>query len=263
FLRFMSSLTKRDFERVIHETDGELAGGAGHVPGGRRSRVREDAFSRAEQALRKVERGTVTDKLLAFVREGEDLDVSRMRPFALADEWREDRRAVLGACLSGVRAGLLDMRWEIVCPSCRTATEVLPSLASLSDHGACQLCDLAFSLDLEDAVEATFAPAAALREVDVGPYCIGGPARTPHVLAQSVLPAGGEARLACPEEEGTYRLFVRGGATASIDVRAGAPAEVTYDPREGVQESTAVAPSGAIVVTNAGHDERHAKLERL
>ena len=264
FVRFMSSLTKRDFEHVIHEMDEEIAGGAGHVPAGRRSRVQERrVLPRGGGAPQGRARPRAVDKLLAFVRDGDDLDVSRMRPFALADDWGVDRRAVLGACLSAVRAGLLDLRWEVVCPSCRTATDVLPSLASLSDHGACQLCDLAFSLDLEDAVEATFAPAGALREVDVGPYCIGGPARTPHVLAQSILPPGGEARLACPEEEGSYRLFVRGGATATVDVRAGAPAEVTFHPRDGAAESIAVAPSGAIVVTNHGHDERHAKLERL
>ena len=184
-----------------------------------------------------------------------------MRPFALAESWHEDRRAVVSACLSAVRAGLLDLRWEIVCPSCRTATDVLPSLASLSDHGACQLCDLEFSVDLEDAVEVTFAPAHAVREVDAGPYCIGGPARTPHVLAQSLLPPSGEATLPAPAEEGRYRLFVRGGAAVQVEVKAGAPAEARFAGQGG--EAIAVAPSGSIVVENHAPDERHAKLERL
>src|SRR5262249_52218425 len=155
------------------------------VAAARRTEVFGEAFRRAEAALREVEhdRASTVDRLVAFVRDGADFDVSRMRPFELADAWGEDRRAVLGVCLSAVRAGLLVLRWEIVCPSCRPATAVLPSLSELSEHGACQLCDLEFALDLEDAVEATFAPAQAVREVDVGPYCIGGPARTPHVLA--------------------------------------------------------------------------------
>src|SRR5262249_44303508 len=159
----------------------------------RRSRVFDDAYRRAEVALREAQhQDPLVERLLTFVRDGADLDVSRIRPFALADEWAEDRRAVLGLCLSAVRAGLLDLRWDIVCPSCRVSTDTLPSLAALADHGTCQLCELAFALDLEDAVEATFIPASAIRDVDVGPYCIGGPARAPHVRAQSVLPAGGE-----------------------------------------------------------------------
>jgi class 3 adenylate cyclase len=169
---------------------------------------------------------------------------------------------VLGVCLSAVRAGLLDLRWEIICPSCRTASDVLPSLASLSEHGACQLCDLEFALDLEDAVEATFAPARAIRDLDDGPYCIGGPARTPHVLAQAVLPAEGEASLVCPEEEGHYRLFVRGGKTAQVVVEAGAPATVRLEATD-AGPSVSIAPSGTLVVDNRGGEETHAKLERL
>ncbi len=268
FLRFMSGFTRRSFDAVIRQIDAQLTSGEGHAAPAHRSRVRADALAQPEATLRAADpgHGALVDRLVAFVRDGDDLDVSRIRPFELADGWKEDRRAVLGVCLSAVRAGILDLRWEIVCPSCRTATDVLPSLGALSEHGACQLCDLEFALDLEDAVEATFAPAAALRQVDVGPYCIGGPARTPHVIAQAILPAGGEARLACPAEEGRYRLFVRGGATAVVEVKAGAPAEARHAPSlagGGEPPALAVAPSGAVVVENPSAEERHAKLEHL
>jgi adenylate cyclase len=269
FVRFMAGVTRRNFDDVIRQMDAAIVAGHGHAPPVRRSQVNgphREAAQRAEATLRTAEpdRLPVVDRIVALVRDGDDFDVSRLRPFALADEWHQDRRDVLGVCLSAVRAGLLDLRWEIVCPSCRTATDVLPSLASLSDHGACQLCDLEFAIDLEDAVEATFAPALAIREVDVGPYCIGGPARTPHVLAQAVLPAGGEATLPCPIEEGRYRLFVRGGAAVAVEVRAGAPDLVRFTPAPTpITEALAVAPSGSIVVENPGSAERHAKLERV
>ncbi len=259
FVRLMSNLTRRSFAEVIEQMDASIASGQGAVPPARKTRLHDEALLRAEAALRRAEGGPVAARLLALVRDGDDLDVSRMRPFELADAWNMDRRDVLGACLSAVRGGLLELRWEVVCPSCRTATEVLPSLASLQDHGACQLCDLEFAVDLEDAVEVTFAPAAAVREVDVGPYCIGGPARTPHVIAQSILPAEAEARLACPEEEGQYRVFVRGGAAAVVEVTAGAPAEVRFE----LTKVLRVAPSGSIVVDNPSAEERHAKLEHL
>ncbi len=263
FVRLMGEITRRSFEEVIRQMD---AASDGLVPPAHRTEVVASAFHRAETALRAAPEGheDIADRLVAFVRDAPDLDVSRIRPFALADAWHDDRRAVLGACLSAVRAGLLDLRWEIVCPSCRTATDVLPSLASLTDHGACQLCDLEFAVDLEDAVEVTFAPAHAIREVDIGPYCIGGPARTPHVLSQSILPPSGDATLVAPAEEGRYRLFVRGGAAAQIEVKAGAPDEARFDGEGGeAGDALTVAPSGSIVVSNPSPEERHVKLERL
>lgn len=266
FVRFMGGLTIRGFEEVIRKIDATLSESSGRVSPARRSRVDDSSLQRAEAALREIDRdhGKLADRLAAYVRDGDDIDISRIRPFALADEWQLDRRELLGVCLSAVRAGLLELRWEIVCPSCRTATEVLPTLSSIGEHGACQLCDLEFALDLEDAVEATFAPVAAIREVDVGPYCIGGPARTPHVLAQSILPAQGEARLAVPAEEGRYRLFVRGGAAAQIEVKAGAPAQVDAGAMAASREDTLlVAPGGEVVVKNPTGEERHAKLEKL
>ena len=38
-----------------------------------------------------------------------------------------------------VRAGLLDLHWEVVCPSCRTATQAIPSLASLTEPARSEL----------------------------------------------------------------------------------------------------------------------------
>jgi adenylate cyclase len=119
-----------------------------------------------------------------------------------------------------------------------------------------------------------------VREVDPGPYCLGGPARTPHVVAQAILPARGKATLVAPGEEGNYRLFVRGGASTRVEVRAGAPSAIAIDvaalavptesPPQGRASSPAlqgppalvVAPGGAVAVTSAAAEEKHVKLER-
>jgi class 3 adenylate cyclase len=269
FVRFMGGRTRQRFAEAIRQIDAATAQrkDASPRPGGsllaaHRSEIHQEAFRRADEALRAAEgaRPGLVDRLVTFVRDAADFDVSRIRPYALADGWGEDRRAVLGVCLSAVRAGLLVLRWEVVCPSCRTASSVLPSLAAISDHGVCHLCDLEFTVDLEDAVEATFTPTAAVREVDTGPYCIGGPARTPHVVAQAILPPEGEARLACPAEEGRYRIFLRGGISAPVTIEAGAPSEQRF----GADAAPiTVAPAGSIVVENPVPEERHVKLEHL
>ncbi len=262
-MRLRSGQSLRKFEDEILRIDESLAKGARPPPPRGQVSLRPGAIERVAAELAKGEAPALAERLLALVREGSDLEVTRIRPYALADEWSVPRHDVLAACLRAVRAGLVDLRWEVVCPSCRTATESLPTLAELGDHGACQLCELEFAVDLDESVEATFAANAAVRETDKGPYCIGGPARTPHVVAQAILPAGGRGRLVVPAEEGHYRLFVRGGAATAVDVQAGGAAEVALDGvAAGAGERIVVRPGGAISVGNAGAEERHAKLER-
>lgn len=266
FVRIMAGQTMKAFEEMIAEVDASLVAGKPGPAPAKRTPVQAAAFARAEAELRKTEPGRlgVVDRLIAHLAEASDLDAARLQPFALADAWGAPRTDTLGVCLSAVRAGLLELRWEVVCPSCRIATDVLPTLSALSDHGACQLCDLDFALDLEDAVEATFAPARAVRDLDVGPYCIGGPARTPHVMAQAILPAHGHAVLAVPEGESRLRLFVRGGATTPVEVRGEAAREAHIRAEEaGKSGPIAVAPGGEIVVESASEGESHVKLERL
>ena len=201
-------------------------------------------------------------RLVDFVTTAPDADVLGMRPFALADQWGEPRDRVLGVFLEAVGAGLVEMHWDIVCPSCRTGASRVERLYELSEAGHCEFCDLRFDLPLDRAVEAVFQPARTLRVVEIGPYCTGGPMRTPHVLAQAPLPQDGIARLGVPEAPGKYRVFVRGGATTSITVLEGGPSEVTlgYDGAL-TPEAIEVAPGGLIQVHQAGGSTRHCKLE--
>ena len=62
-----------------------------------------------------------------------------------------------------------------------------------------------------------------MRKLTEGTFCLAGPARLPHVLAQVILPAGGVGELPGPTEPGRYRVFVRGGASAPLLVEEGAP----------------------------------------
>ena len=173
----------------------------------------------------------LAQRLAATIRDSADADLVRIRPFELADAWKEDRDALLRAMLHGVPAGLFDLRWAIVCPSCRTASELATSLGEVKPEGHCQLCDITFELELDRAVEATFVPHEGVRKVENQMFCIGGPARTPHVWAQTNLEPNEARPLSAPRERGRYRVFARGGASASVEVEEGAPAEARVDDR--------------------------------
>ena len=204
-------------------------------------------------------------KLVELIRSGSDLDVDRIRAFELAEAWGEPRRAVLGACLHAVGDGLLELCWDLVCPSCRTASERMRSMTELGTHAHCQLCDISFDLELDQAVEATFRPAEGIRSVDEGPYCIGGPARTPHVLAQTILPAAGNVELFAPKKPGRYRLFVRGGPASILRVGDDGAESLTATARGETLEpaQASLRPGARIVVSQDDARERHVKLERV
>ncbi|HSQ66974.1 MAG TPA: adenylate/guanylate cyclase domain-containing protein, partial [Polyangiaceae bacterium] len=225
-----------------------------------------EAYAGALARLKEADvAGPLADRVGAFVRDRADADVVRIRPFELADAWGEGRREVLSALLRGVPAGLVELRWSIVCPSCRTGSADVERLSEIGVLGHCQMCDIAFELELDRAVEATFRPHPGVRKVPEQLFCAGGPARTPHVLAQVVVPPGGKSDLAAPGRAGRYRVFGRGGARASLDVREGAADHVAlrtdgtrFEPPE-----AAVAPGATVTIENDTGDERHVKLEEL
>jgi hypothetical protein len=169
---------RRFVERICREiarVDAELSHGRSPKSKTFITHVEASALERAALALRQRSSradAALVEALVKHVAGSSDADVSRIRPFELADAWGAD-------LLEGVRAGLLELRWDLVCPSCRTASDSMPSLKDLPESGHCQLCDISFELELDRAVEATSAPARGLRSVDTGPYCIGGPAKTP------------------------------------------------------------------------------------
>lgn len=215
-----------------------------------------------------VSRGVRPDlaaRLGLHVRAAPDADCVRIRPYALADDWSEPRREVLAAFLHAVTAGLVELSWSIVCPSCVTQASTVTSLTELGPEGHCELCDLHFGIALDEAVEATFHPNSAVRRSTDQLFCAAGPGRTPHVLVQANVASGEQIELPVPAEPGRYRLFVRGGARCELEVEAQAPAvaEARFDDDVVSPETLSVGTGGRIRVRNVGAEVRHVKLERL
>lgn len=269
---FVHLQTRKFVKRVVKEIeniDASLAAGKAAELPDKRQRLHEAELDKASERLRRrapEKQRRAAEKLSEALRREPDTALDRMRPFELAARWDLDERTVLGACLNAVESGLLELRWDLICPSCRTASDRLSSLADMSEEGHCQLCDITFDLSLDRAVEATFRPAAGVRELDAGPYCSGGPARTPHVTAQAILPADGELVMYAPTAEGNYRVFVRGGAHAALNVREVGVSQVEIDVSD-VNEDMGqldVQPGAEITLRQRrGARERHVKIERL
>jgi class 3 adenylate cyclase len=207
----------------------------------------------------------VVAELVDLIRNGPDADLVRIRPFELASDKGVDEREMLRACLHAVTLGVVELRWALVCPSCRTANDQVTSLAEIGDDSHCQLCDLSYGIELDRAVEATFIPHPSVREVSNQMFCIGGPYRTPHVVIQATVDARAKKEIATPAEAGRYRFFARGGAVSSLDVKADAPKTATITLKgEAVEPAELeIAPGGRITVDNQTSQSLHVKIERL
>jgi len=148
----------------------------------------------------------IAERLVDFLEHGDDLAVSRIRAYKLADDWQEPRRLVLEICLRATRIGLLDFQWDLLCPLCRGPQESGRSLKDIQTDVHCDTCKIEFTVNFDRYVELTFRPNPAVRRVSVPSYCIGSPHWTPHVVAQQLLPAGDKRELVLPLESGSYRL---------------------------------------------------------
>jgi class 3 adenylate cyclase len=145
-------------------------------------------------------------KLGDVLAHGDALLVSRLQPYVLADEWAAPRRAVLELCLRATRLGLLDLRWDLLCPLCRGAKHTAGSLRGVQREAHCDACNMDYEVNFERQVELTFRVNSAIRPAPDLLYCAGAPGLTPHVAVQVQLRPG-ETRTVQPAlPAGRYRL---------------------------------------------------------
>ncbi|MEP6707387.1 MAG: adenylate/guanylate cyclase domain-containing protein [Pyrinomonadaceae bacterium] len=202
-------LSKRTFGATFRQYDrlaanGETVGRSAEptfAPGGRARLASLGTKLRSQ-----IDDAALADKLIETLSAADELTLSRIRPFVLADYWEVPRKEVLAVCLQATRIGLLDLQWELICPHCRGAVQTTSSLAGVQPQAECAGCNIDFIVNFDRSVELTFRPNPSIRQVETRSFCMGGPEITPHVIAQQLLPAGTTRELQLPLEEGRYRL---------------------------------------------------------
>ena len=203
----------------------------------------------------------LVELLNALIERGDEADLTRIRPYALADGWGADRRATLRLLLDGARAGLVDLRWDVICPLCRGTKDEVDTLDRLPEGTVhCATCMVDFEADLERSVELTFVPAAGIRAVRVGAFCVAGPRTTPHVLVQQMLHAD-ESREVRPELAcARYRVRTLDGTrSAAFEVAEGGGDRLDVELESGGAlraEPGVVAPDAAIALANLTGEEQ-------
>jgi len=228
---------------------GELASAAALVapPPARKPVVNRDRLTfGAERLSRFSIRSALIERLSTHLRSADDPDVIRMRPFALADSWGEQRLEVLRLFLYATRAGLLDLEWDVICPNCRGPSVRTATLGDLATDAHCSSCNIRYDINFDESVELRFSVSADIRDpVDLA-YCIGGPANTRHIVSQIWLPPHSTKQLRLRLDEGAYRLRSRQlPSMALLTTAAGArsdTAQARFEQDEIVLDATDLAP---------------------
>lgn len=162
-------------------------------------------------------------RLVGHIRDAMDVDLQSIRPKALARLWSVPDRHAIELCLAGVKSGMLDMRWNLLCTNCRGAKVAVPSLDQLPRGAHCASCNIEYGRDFARNVELGFAPAASLRPVASGGFCLSGPGVTPHVVVQQLLAPGERRTVSVDIAPGRYRLrTLHPGNTVEIEHEGGA-----------------------------------------
>jgi len=92
-----------------------------------------------------------------FVRDAPDRQLARINVLDFAREERLDEERAIAAFLQAGQIGLLDMSWNVLCPSCSGVLDANTSLKSVrSEEYYCAFCNLNNEPTLDDMVEVSF-----------------------------------------------------------------------------------------------------------
>jgi class 3 adenylate cyclase len=161
-------------------------------------------------------------RLADHVLKAQEVDLWHVRPLQLAREWQRRPIETIELCLQAVRAGLLELRWDLLCPRCRVAKAWSGGLDRLPEGAHCPSCNIDYGRDFTKNVEASFRPAEAIRRLESGEYCLMGPMSTPHIKLQIALEPGESRTVAARLPFGPYRLrTLEIGPECDIDWQAG------------------------------------------
>ena len=168
------------------------------------------ALERADKLLQQLasspyEHG-LGQQLIDFINRQMEVDLWNIRPLNIARRWQANPSHVIELFLQSVRCGLLESRWDILCPRCRVSKTNSSNMSDLPKGSHCEACNIDFESDFATNVELSFSPGPSIRAVEPGYYCRSGPGTTPHIKLQSSLPPGETRCLPLLLEKGQYRL---------------------------------------------------------
>jgi hypothetical protein len=263
---------RRAMDRVYRRLDDVIASGEKNDPYDMRHEPTAAERVRIETGRTKLldagfEKGPV-EALASMLSFEPARNLARMRPFALADRLGTTREHALELMLHAAHIGLLEIAWDLVCPTCMVAHESRSHLGEVTSHAHCSACETDYDRDLGSSVELVLRASPEVRETKTEMFCAGSPARRSHVLLQLVLDPGEERSVAVQLPRGEYAAAafgVSGAADVAVSpVGFARVGEIVIDDRSVVARPAVFGEGGEVVIRfiNDTADERSVRIEK-
>jgi class 3 adenylate cyclase len=227
--------SEKTFGRIAREANAFAKGESATLFSYEAPEPKPEVKARVARMVREIEQSPnghgLAQKLADHVLQAQEADLWSIRPLRLARDWGRPALEVVELCLQAVRAGLLELRWNLLCPRCRVAKAWSGGLDRLPDGAHCGSCNIDYGRDFSKNVEASFRPAEAIRPLESGEYCLWGPRSTPHIKLQIALNPGQTREIKAQLTPGPYRLrTLESGPECDVEAgSAGFPTVVLED----------------------------------
>ena len=107
----------------------------------------------------------VVSRLETLLRSGADETLYRINPLQFAADKSIAEAEAIDLFLHACVAGLFDMDWLLICPTCSDVVESFRSLRTLHSHFHCPLCQTDYEAALDDFIAVTFTVSPAVRGI--------------------------------------------------------------------------------------------------
>src|SRR5258705_7153542 len=117
-------------------------------------------------ALRQSADTVVVDMLERMVRDAPDHALNKMNALDLAAKESVGEEQVIATLLNAVGLGMLEMTWNVMCPSCAGVLSANKSLKALDRaQYSCAFCAAGYETTLDNLVEVTFTISPRVRKI--------------------------------------------------------------------------------------------------
>ncbi|MFB1082826.1 adenylate/guanylate cyclase domain-containing protein [Jeotgalibacillus sp. JSM ZJ347] len=185
-----------------------------------------------------------------------DDEVLHMKPYVLADQWQFSRKEILSLFLHAVKEGLLIQEWHLMCPNCRVSKTTALSMKEIKDQVHCELCGVNYEMSFDQYIEMQFSVHPSVRIAADQTYCLTGPAKSSHVLAQRRISPGEEVDLQYPPAQAKTRIRVLRHNTTMLQDPAAVSQTYCFDGKSWSSQTAALSSSGGVLtIVNESEEE--------
>ena len=214
FALLMAKGVQKDFGSIFLKMEQFARADSGKTDLSKTVKLKSNEYQNLQSYIAGLQSEGVNPDLLRSIEnyiltENDDF-ISRIRIRPIAERWNFPEEEVVNAFLRAVKIGLLDMKWDTICPHCRNMRQEFSKLSEVPTLGRCEPCMIDFDTTKSDGLEVTFRINSAIRDPDRRLYCSAEPIHRPHIKLHQKVDTQSNETLQTRLKQGRYRLRSKG-----------------------------------------------------